>query len=112
MSDAEYIAQLIHGQEALRAELAAERKRREAAELVARDNLDWFDALKADYDTARAQVAKLREALEPFAAHADLLTDDDPEDTIICGFDGQYLRAGDVRHARAVLKETGDTNEG
>jgi hypothetical protein len=30
----------------------------------------------------------------------------DPDDTIICGFDGKYLTIGDLRRARAVLRET------
>ena len=42
----------------LREENAAER-------LVAKDNLDWFNALKTDYDALREENARLREALRP-----------------------------------------------
>lgn len=60
---------------------------------------------------ARLQKDKenLREALKPFAEYVHLLDDPsiDPDDTIICGFWGRVLTAGDIRKAANVISETG-----
>lgn len=45
------------------AELAAEREAHERTLAASKDNIAWFNALKADYDTALTNVAHLREAL-------------------------------------------------
>jgi hypothetical protein len=76
------------------------------AKLLAQNNLDWFNQLKTDFDTAIRQRDTLKEALEPFAEHAKTVDSEcveDPDDTIICGFNGNYLRIGDIRRAQAAL---------
>jgi uncharacterized protein YfcZ (UPF0381/DUF406 family) len=94
----------------LQSQLTAERERAEKAErdakLLAQNNLDWFNQLKTDFDTAIRQRDTLKEALEPFAEHAKTVDSEcveDPDDTIICGFNGNYLRIGDIRRAQAAL---------
>jgi hypothetical protein len=61
---------------------------------------------EAELATAERQRDTLKEALEPFAEHAKTVDSEcveDPDDTIICGFNGNYLRIGDIRRAQAAL---------
>jgi chromosome segregation ATPase len=78
-----------------RAERAAERER---VEKLSQENA----ALRCDAAGGRERVAKLREALEPLKASADRADSDDLADT-----DATYVVVAHLRHARAVLAETG-----
>ena len=91
--------------ERLRADLADQR-------LVARYNLDWFSSLKTEYDALQEENARLREALKPFAAmmdgeHMQAFAESNDSDWMRC-----FLTIGDLRAARAALKEPGDEKTG
>lgn len=80
----------------LRAELAAERERVTAY----REHIVRCDNSLKLY---AARIAKLREALGRFKASADRADSDDLADT-----DATYVVVAHLRHARAVLEETGE----
>lgn len=89
----------------LRADLAAER-------LVAKNNLDWFNALKTDYDASRANVAKLRERLNATrevinGVQTHLYVDDYDEWALTETWENNLPEEMDA--IDAVLEETGGT---
>jgi hypothetical protein len=89
----------------LRAELAAEREKRRADELLEDERLGKalarLDALSERHERALIQGAKLREALEPFA---NLRVTRFMTDGLKYGF---RVDAADMRRARTALAETG-----
>ena len=102
----------------LRADLAAERERREYA--VEDLSIAYMQG-RADAEAfSKATVAKLRAALEPFATWADtvkgaLFFDGLPDDHIMTttgdGKCEKWIYMRDLRRARAVLAETGGGDE-
>lgn len=82
---------------------------------------DLIKTLQKELREADDRIAKLEAALKPFADHTELLDAFDadyaklldafeynPDDTIICGFDGKYLTAGDCRAAKKALEKGDD----
>ena len=81
----------------LREENAAER-------LVAKDNLDWFNALKTDYDALREENTRLRAALKPFVPKTQVIDAAIPDTRPI----DVMVRAGELRAAAAAIREGED----
>ena len=63
------------------------------------------DDIRLERDALRAEVARLREALEPFAAVADRVHTSRTDNQTLLGYDGVELTAGHFRRARAALNE-------
>lgn len=52
-----------------------------------------------------ARVAELEAALKPLAALAEKIGTKPKDESCWCGQDGAVIRFGDIRHARALMKE-------
>ena len=66
----------------------------------AREVLSAYDAL---VDSLRAENARLRKALKPFAVEADCYSEDWPDNTVAKDF--RHISIGDLRAAHAALNE-------
>ena len=56
-------------------------------------------------ERAEARVAELEAALKPLAALAEKIGTKPKDESCWCGQDGAVIRFGDIRRARALLKE-------
>lgn len=71
-----------------------------AYELIGKTGLEPYIALKDRAEAAEARVKRLIEALGPFSARCNEAVRSDDMDN-----DGLTVRVGDLRRARAILKE-------